>query len=143
MMVHGGVVDAVRFAPVMPVPDDGDGGFFDPGMPGPDMGAAGDAFGAVFGLVVVVILGVAVFGIVVAVRKHRILKDAGVDPFTVDAAIAAKVLRSNALSPAAPTPEPRPAPTIEMRLAELDDLRSRGVITEEEHRDARAAVLRG
>jgi len=96
-----------------------------------------------------VIIAVAVFGIVVAVRKHRILKDAGVDPFTVDAAIAAKVLRSDAFSSSTRTPspepaaEPAPAPTIEMRLAELDDLRSRGVITEDEHREARAAVLRG
>lgn len=89
------------------------------------------------------IIAVAVFGIVVAVRKHRILKDAGVDPFTVDAAIAAKVLRSDAFSSSTRTPSPEPAPTIEMRLAELDDLRSRGVITEDEHREARAAVLRG
>jgi len=94
-----------------------------------------------------VIIAVAVFGIVVAVRKHRILKDAGVDPFTVDAAIAAKVLRSDAFSSSTRTPSPEPSPepalTIEMRLAELDDLRSRGVITEDEHREARAAVLRG
>ena len=141
MMVHGGVVAQVMSAPVMPVPDDGDSGFFDPGMPGPGMGVAGDAFSALFGLVVVLVIAGAVFTVVVAMRKRRILRDAGIDPYTVDAAIAAKVLRSDLLAPS--RSEPHEAPSIEKRLGELDDLRARGIITEDEHREARAAVLRG
>ncbi|MFJ6679098.1 SHOCT domain-containing protein [Microbacterium sp. NPDC091382] len=141
MMIHGGVVARVLSAPVLPVPDEGDGGFFDPGMPGTDMGAAGDAFSVFFGVVIVLMIAGGVFTFVVAMRKRRVLRDAGIDPFTVDAAIAAKVLRSDLLAPS--TPSSPAAPTIEMRLAELDELRSRGIISEDEHRDARAAVLRG
>ena len=41
-----------------------------------------------------------------------------------------------------PGPGPMtPARTVEERLAELDDLHSRGVISDDEHRDARAKIL--
>ncbi|MEV8023488.1 SHOCT domain-containing protein [Microbacterium sp. NPDC080220] len=124
-----------------------DGGFMDP--TGMDGMAAG--FSAVFGLVLVLGIVGAVFGLVVRARKYRILSDAGIDPLTVDAQIAAKVLRSDALAPAASEPAvatppaaPTPAvPAIEQRLIELDGLRARGIISDEEHREARAAVLKG
>ncbi|MEW2012186.1 MULTISPECIES: SHOCT domain-containing protein [Microbacterium] len=124
-----------------------DGGFMDPtGMDGMASG-----FSAVFGLVLVLGIVGAVFGLVIRARKYRILSDAGIDPLTVDAQIAAKVLRSDALAPAAsesavatPPAAPTPAvPTIEQRLIELDGLRARGIISDEEHREARAAVLKG
>jgi len=92
------------------------------------------------GLVTVLVIGGIVFSIVVGVRKYRILRDAGADPFTVDAAVAAKVLKSDMLAPGTPQPAER---SVEERLRELDDLRGRGVITDDEHREARAAVLRG
>ena len=119
-----------------------DGGVMDPtGMDGMASG-----FSAVFGLVLVLGIVGAVFGLVIRARKYRILSDAGIDPLTVDAQIAAKVLRSDALAPAASEPAvatPPPAPTIEQRLIELDGLRARGIISDEEHREARAAVLKG
>lgn len=124
-----------------------DGGFMDPtGMDGMASG-----FSAVFGLVLVLGIVGAVFGLVIRARKYRILSDAGIDPLTADAQIAAKVLRSDALAPAASEPAvatppaaPTPAvPTIEQRLIELDGLRARGIISDEEHREARAAVLKG
>ncbi|MDT0179284.1 SHOCT domain-containing protein [Microbacterium sp. ARD31] len=124
-----------------------DGGFMDPtGMDGMASG-----FSAVFGLVLVLGIVGAVFGLVIRARKYRILSDAGIDPLTVDAQIAAKVLRSDALAPAASEPAvatppaaPTPAvPAIEQRLIELDGLRARGIISDEEHREARAAVLKG
>lgn len=124
-----------------------DGGFMDPtGMDGMASG-----FSAVFGLVLVLGIVGAVFGLVIRARKYRILSDAGIDPLTVDAQIAAKVLRSDALAPAASEPTvatppaaPTPAvPAIEQRLIELDGLRARGIISDEEHREARAAVLKG
>lgn len=124
-----------------------DGGFMDPtGMDGMASG-----FSAVFGLVLVFGIVGAVFGLVIRARKYRILSDAGIDPLTVDAQIAAKVLRSDALAPAASEPAvatppaaPTPAvPAIEQRLIELDGLRTRGIISDEEHREARAAVLKG
>lgn len=128
-------------------PGMGDGGFMDPtGMDGMASG-----FSAVFGLVLVLGIVGAVFGLVIRARKYRILSDAGIDPLTVDAQIAAKVLRSDALAPAASEPAvatppaaPTPAvPAIEQRLIELDGLRARGIISDEEHREARAAVLKG
>jgi len=49
--------------------------------------------------------------------------------------------RSHVVSSSAnAAPGPR---SIEQRLAELDDLRTRGVISDDEHRDARAAILKG
>jgi hypothetical protein len=122
----------------IPFDDTGVGPFSDSGM-----AAAQNGFGALFGLVVVVAIAGVIFSAVVGMRKYRVLKDAGVDPLTVDAAIAAKVLRSDVLAPATPTVTPTPEKTLEERLAELDDLHARGVISDDEHRDARSAALRG
>lgn len=97
------------------------------------------AFGVIFGVAVVLILAGFVFVIVVSVRKYRVLKDAGHDPLTVDAALAARVLNSDLLSPGARSGDG--STTREQRLAELDDLFARGVITEAERATARAAVL--
>lgn len=116
-----------------------DGEFIDPGMGDPVSGVASGMAG-VMGLFAVIFVGIVVFGIVVSVRKYRVLKDAGIDPLAVDATIAAKVIKSGALAPASTA---TPAKTLEERLRELDDLRARGVITEDEHREARAAALRG
>ncbi|MBF4613889.1 SHOCT domain-containing protein [Curtobacterium sp. VKM Ac-1376] len=48
--------------------------------------------------------------------------------------IAHRALQSRTLAPDRP---------LEQRLAELDDLHARGVISDEEHRAARAAALGG
>lgn len=110
-------------------------------VPDPGMGSAvSTGFSGIFGLFVVIAIGALVFSVVVGIRKYRVLKDAGVDPLTVDAAMAAKVINSDVLAPRAPSPPPR---TIEDRLRELDDLLARGVITPDEHRAARAAALAG
>ncbi|CAI9386682.1 SHOCT domain-containing protein [Microbacterium sp. T2.11-28] len=112
----------------------------DPVIDPTTMGAA-TGMGGFIGLFVVLFIGAAIFSAVVGIRKYRILRDAGTDPFTVDAAVAAKVLRSDVLRG---SDEPATAPrSIEERLAELDGLLARGVITADEHREARAAVLRG
>ncbi|MDJ1113482.1 SHOCT domain-containing protein [Microbacterium dauci] len=102
--------------------------------------AAAAGFNAMFGLVLVLVVAGIIVSIVVGFRKYRILKNAGIDPLTVDAAIAAKVLRSDAL---AERQQPTLEPSLEQRLLELDDLHARGVISDEEHREARAAALRG
>ncbi|MDL9980854.1 SHOCT domain-containing protein [Microbacterium candidum] len=78
-----------------------------------------------------------VFVVVVAIRKWAVLRGAGIDPLTVDAQIAAKLVNSDVLKGA-------PAPTsVEERLARLDDLERRGVITADERATARADILRG
>jgi len=114
----------------------------DPVIGPPSLGAgAGTGMEGFVGLFFLLFVGVAIFSAVVGIRKYRILRDAGTDPFTVDAAVAAKVLTSDVLrgSDERATAER----SIEERLAELDGLRARGVITADEHREARAAVLRG
>lgn len=108
--------------------------------PGTDMTAGVEGL---FGLVLVLFIGGAIFSAIVGFRKYRILKDAGADPFTVDAAVAAKVLRSDVLRPSGSQEPEAPARSLEERLKELDDLLARGIITPDEHREARAAALRG
>ncbi len=106
----------------------------------PDLGGVASGMTALIAVFAILFVGIAIFGVIIGVRKYRILKDAGTDQFTVDAAIAAKVLRSDVLAPSSPTGDQRP---IEAGLAELDDLHARGVISADEHSEARAAVLRG
>ena len=118
-----------------------DGGGFGPDIVTPGMGMSTGIEGF-FGIVLLLIVGGAIFSVVVGVRKYRILKDAGADPFTVDAAVAAKVLRSDVLRPTS-AEQGTGARSLEERLRELDDLFARGVISEDEHREARAAALRG
>ncbi|HCJ49344.1 MAG TPA: hypothetical protein DHW40_08455 [Microbacterium sp.] len=129
-----------EFIPTDEIPFDetGVGPFSGNGMAGVESG-----FSVVFVLIALVVIGGVIFSTVVGMRKYRVLKDAGVDPLTVDAAIAAKVLRSDVLAPTATPAALAPEKTLEVRLAELDDLHARGVISDDEHRDARSAALRG
>jgi hypothetical protein len=103
-----------------------DGVIVDPGVGDPMMGMSTGMEGA-FGLVLILVVAGVIFSI-------------GTDPFTVDAAVAAKVLKSDMLAPPAAS---APARSVEERLGELDDLFARGVISADEHREARAALLRG
>lgn len=99
-------------------------------------GASDGVFGALFVVILLVVVAGIVFTVVVNVRKYSVLKNAGVDPFTVDAQIAAKVLDSDVLKG---TPAKG---SVEERLAHLDDLQRRGVISAEERDAARADILR-
>lgn len=89
-------------------------------------------FGALF-------IGFIVFLIIVIRRNWKTAKDAGYDPLTMETQMAAQVMNSELLRPAA---APAPA-TLEQRLAELDDLRVRGVISDAEHASARTKALEG
>jgi hypothetical protein len=80
---------------------------------------------------VLVLSGFVVTGYLM-VRNARVLKRAGVDPFTAQAEIVGRLAHSELLAP---------AETIEARLAELEDLRQRGLISAEEHTAARAKAL--
>lgn len=116
-----------------------DGGFPDPST-GDSFSGLANGMAGVMGVFAFIVVVIVAFGIFVAVRKYRVLKDAGIDPLAVDAEIAAKVIKSGALAPASAA---TPNKTLEERLRELDDLRAREVITEDEYRQARAAALRG
>jgi len=85
------------------------------------------------------VLSIAVVGLLVLlgflfvafiVRSHRAAKRAGIDPFASEAQIIAQALSGSAL-------------TLEQRLAELDDLHRRGLISTEERTTARQQVLSG
>ncbi|NEK85737.1 SHOCT domain-containing protein [Blastococcus saxobsidens] len=80
----------------------------------------------------VVFLGVVAVIVTTAVRSRRVLRDAGLDPVAAPAQLAARLAQG---------PLGRPATTLETRLAELDDLRRRGLITPEEHASARRTAL--
>lgn len=103
------------------------------GMPG-FMGVAFAIFGVLF-------VAAVIFIIVVAARNWKAAKDAGYDPLAMQTQATAQVMRSELLRPAG-TPVSQAAPaSIEQRLAELDDLHARGVITDAEHAAARASAL--
>jgi competence protein ComGC len=67
-------------------------------------------------------------------KTRRALRDAGLNPLTAPAQLASRLLSSQALAP---------AQRLELRLVELEDLRRRGVISEQEHTAARARALAG
>ena len=96
----------------------------------PVQGAFDGFFAVVFPLFLLVL------GLIVrsALRSRKVLRDAGMDPIAAHAELTARLARG---------PLATPAPSLEQRLAELDDLRRRGLITPEEHAAARAAALTG
>lgn len=91
---------------------------------------------AIIGVLLVLMI---IVGAVISIRKYRLLKSRGIDPFTVDARIAAQLIESPLLAPDSPV-APQTA-SLEDRLRELDSLRERNLISEEERRAARAALL--
>jgi hypothetical protein len=105
-----------------------DDAFFDTG---PDLSGVFVLFGLLFAAVVI-------FMIVTVVRRWNVAKKAGYDPLAMDTQIAAQIGQSALLRRPDAAPE---RPSIEQRLAELDDLHARGVISDVEHVAARAKAL--
>jgi hypothetical protein len=87
-----------------------------------------------FGVVATFIAVVGVAVVVSIVRSRKVLQDSGLDPFTVQAQLVAGLARG---------PLTAPVRDLEQKLAELDDLHSRGVITTPEHQEARRQALGG
>ena len=93
-------------------------------------GAMETGFLVVFALVgLLVVVGFVAVGYAV-VRSARAARRSGIDPFTSEAQLLAQAVSGQV----------RP---LEQRLAELDDLLRRGVISPDEHRAARARALEG
>ncbi|WP_144715381.1 SHOCT domain-containing protein [Curtobacterium pusillum] len=82
---------------------------------------------------VIVVLGM-IAVIVLAVHRSTRMANRGQNPLTLTEDLAFQAAQSDALAPAR---------SLEQRLAELDDLHARGVITDDEHRSARMDALRG
>ncbi|MGV9193400.1 SHOCT domain-containing protein [Microbacterium sp. MC2] len=125
-------IDVIEPFPVDPVGLDPSVGM---GMP--------PGFAALFAFIVVLVIAGGVVGVVINVRKYRLLRRAGHDPLTVDAAIAAKILDSELPRAGTAPADPALPRTVEERLAEIDDLHTRGVISADERAAARAAILAG
>ncbi len=94
----------------------------------------GIGFGVVIVLFVLLFVAAVVFIVVTVVRNANRARALGHDPLTMQTELAARVIDSPLLAAA-------PKPTLEQRLAELDDLRSRGVLTEDEYRAARQKAI--
>ena len=84
---------------------------------------------AVFAVFFVVVLAFIATGIV---RSRRVLRESGLDPMAAQAQVAARLAHG---------PLGTPAQTLEQRLAELDDLHRRGLISAQEHAEGRRAAL--
>jgi hypothetical protein len=84
---------------------------------------------AVFAVFFVTVLVFAVTGIA---RSRKVLRQNGLDPLAAQAQIAVRLAQG---------PLGTRAPGLEQRLAELDDLHRRGVITTAEHEAARRTAL--
>jgi hypothetical protein len=81
---------------------------------------------------------IALVGIGSAVARALYRQSRGVDPFFAKEQVEAAIVNSELMRPREAEPTHK---SIEERLTELDDLHRRGVISEEEHRAARAMVL--
>ena len=97
-----------------------------------DVGVVEVLIVAFFVLFVIMFIGVVFFIVMSGARSKKALERGGLDPLAAEAQLAARAANSQLLAP------PR---TLEERLRELDDLRSRGVISEDEHATARAKAL--
>jgi hypothetical protein len=86
---------------------------------------------AIFGLIFVLAV---TFIVTTAVRSRRVLRANGLDPMAVPAQLAVRLAQG---------PLGTPSKSLEQRLAELDDLHRRGLITSAEHEAARATALHG
>ena len=90
-------------------------------------------FPVVFIVMALVAVAVFVVAIVSIVRNTRKVRQHGLDPMTLQADLAAKVMQSDLLSG---------GQTKAQRLGEVDAMLTEGVITPDEHAAARAAILR-
>ncbi|WP_159614512.1 SHOCT domain-containing protein [Glutamicibacter sp. JC586] len=85
------------------------------------------------GIFLVIFVAAVVFIIYAQVRNYQKAKSAGLDPLTLQTDMAARLAQSQVLAP---------AKSIEAKLAELDQLRSRGVISSDEYAQARLDALK-
>jgi hypothetical protein len=78
---------------------------------------------------------IVVLAVVAFVRNRRVFRQAGIDPSTAGAQLAVRYLKGQ--------PGSAVARTAADRLAELDELRNRGLITAEEYAARRAQIIDG
>ena len=89
-------------------------------------------FVALFVFAGIMVVGGWIFRAVQAGQRFKVYRDAGLNPLTHQAEIEAKIAQAGFMT--------KPI-SIEQRLAELDDLCQRGVISDSERTAARAKIL--
>lgn len=112
----------VDFGTIGPDPSDLPGG----------MGFVFDAVPVLIGIFALFFVGVVGFVAFVWVRNYKATKKAGMDIFTLETDLATRAAKSQMLAP---------KKTLEEKLAELDSLLARGVITRDEYTQARIKAL--
>ncbi len=90
-------------------------------------------FNAMFTIMCVIFACILIFGAVVTIRNWSVARKAGYDPLAMETQMAIATMDSKLLAP---------TESIEERLAKIDDLLARGVITEAEHTAGRAEIIR-
>ena len=112
----------------------------------PDSGGPGDGFGALFVLALLIGIGFTIWKVSTA---RRMARDSGMDvgdatamTLLTDEGFESTYLASNLRGQMTPAPEPGPEPrSSELRLRELESLRTQGLVTEEEYAERRRAIL--
>ena len=105
---------------------------------------------------VVIVAGFVRAGIYLA-RRRRVLREAGFDPMVAGVQMGARLANRALFNPPAapgqnpapgpattaapPGPSARPERTVEQKLADLQDLLDRGVITSDEWHEARLKII--
>ncbi|GAA1498568.1 SHOCT domain-containing protein [Paeniglutamicibacter kerguelensis] len=118
----------------MGIEDAVDFGYVDPelaGYPG-GLGFIFESFDVIFGIVALLVLVGFIFTAFIWVRNYKAGKNAGLDPFTLQTELAVRAANSEMLAP---------KKTVEQKLIELDGLLARGLITRDEHTQARLKAL--
>ena len=92
-----------------------------------------DRFSVFFTAIIVFIGLVFVFVLYAGAKNWRAMRAKGIDPITAQAEITARMATGKLIE----------GPSIEDKLRELDDLHSRGLISDDEHRTGRSRVLGG
>jgi hypothetical protein len=83
---------------------------------------------------------IAAAGIGTSIWRFAVLRSGGLNPFVAREQLEARLNRSQMLSQPPPA---EPARSVEQRLAELDDLHQRGVISDAELAAGRARIIAG
>lgn len=79
----------------------------------------------------------AVIGVGTSIWKFAVLRSGGLNPFVATEQLEARLNQSLTAEP------PAPEKSIEERLTELEDLRARGIISDEELATGRAKIIAG
>lgn len=88
------------------------------------------------GVLVAVALTVVVLTVISSVRRYRAMRAAGLDPYTADIQVLAKLAKGQQVTAA-----PQPHVSTEERLEEAERLRARGLISDQEYAAMRRAAL--